>query len=135
MATIGRKNVHGKGGVRFKSGFTPSKKKAMLRNLVTDLIVHEHVTVTKTVARDLIKVADRMVTYAKRGDLSSRREAARFVRENVMADAKNNVNALQKLFNEIGPRYKDRQGGYTKALNMGFRRGDNAPMALVTFVK
>ncbi len=135
MATIGRKNVHGKGGVRFKSGYTASKRKSQLRTLVTDLIVHEQVTVTKSTARELVKLADRMVTFAKKGDLSARREAARFVREEVYADKKNDVNALQKLFNELGPRYKERNGGYTRITKLGARRGDNAPMAVVSFVK
>ena len=76
MATIGRKNVHGKGGVRFKTGYTASKYKSMLRTAVTDLIVHEEITVTQTVARDLSALADKMITLGKRGDLHARRLAA-----------------------------------------------------------
>ncbi len=134
MATIGRKNVHGKGGVRFKTGYTASKYKSMLRTAVTDLIVHEEITVTQTVARDLSALADKMVTLGKRGDLHARRLAASTVRD-VWADEKNNVTALQKLFSDIAPRYKDRNGGYTRVLKVANRRGDNAPMAIVTFVK
>lgn len=134
MATIGRKNVHGKGGVRFKTGYTASKYKSMLRTAVTDLIVHEEITVTQTVARDLSALADKMITLGKRGDLHARRLAASTVRD-VWADEKNNVTALQKLFSDIAPRYKDRNGGYTRVLKVANRRGDNAPMAIVTFVK
>ncbi len=134
MATIGRKNVHGKGGVRFKAGFDASKRKSMLRTLVSDLIVHEKLQVTLSTARDLSALADRMITYGKKGDLSARRQAARFVRD-IWADEKNKVTALQKLFNDLAPRYKDRNGGYTRILKLENRRGDNAPMALVMFVK
>lgn len=134
MATIGRKNVHGKGGVRFKTGYTASKYKSMLRTAVTDLIIHEEITVTQTVARDLSALADKMITLGKRGDLHARRLAASTVRD-VWADEKNNVTALQKLFSDIAPRYTDRNGGYTRVLKVANRRGDNAPMAIVTFVK
>ena len=134
MDTIGRKNVHGKGGVRFKTGYTASKYKSMLRTAVTDLIVHEEITVTQTVARDLSALADKMITLGKRGDLHARRLAAATVRD-IWADEKNNVTALQKLFSDIAPRYKDRNGGYTRVLKVANRRGDNAPMAIVSFVK
>lgn len=134
MATIGRKNVHGKGGVRFKTGYTASKYKSMLRTAVTDLIIHEEITVTQTVARDLSALADKMITLGKRGDLHARRLAAATVRD-TWADEKNNVTALQKLFNDIAPRYKERNGGYTRVLKVANRRGDNAPMAIVSFVK
>ena len=134
MATIGRKNVHGKGGVRFKTGYTASKYKSMLRTAVTDLIVHEEITVTQTVARDLSALADKMITLGKRGDLHARRLAAATVRD-IWADEKNNVTAVQKLFSDIAPRYKDRNGGYTRVLKVANRRGDNAPMAIVSFVK
>lgn len=134
MATIGRKNVHGKGGVRFKTGFTASKRKSMLRTAVTDLIIHEQIVVTLTTARELSSLADKMVTLGKRGDLHARRLAAATVRD-TWADEKAGVTALQKLFNEIAPRYKERNGGYTRILKTQNRRGDNAPMAIVTFVK
>lgn len=132
MATIGRKNVHGKGGVRFKTGFTASKYKSMLRNNVTDLIVYGKVEATLSVAKELSKLADRLVTYGKKGDLNSRRLAAAIVRNVPAGEGKN---ALQKLFDEIAPSYKERNGGYTSVLKTGVRRGDNAPTALVTWVK
>ena len=134
MKTQGRKNVHGKGGVRTKAAYTTSKYKSMLRTLVTDLIVKESVTVTLSTARDLSALADKMVTYGKKGDLNSRRLAAAIIRD-VWADEANRVTALKKLFDEIAPSYKDRNGGYTRVLKIANRRGDNAPMAIVSLVK
>ena len=134
MKTQGRKNVHGKGGVRTKAAYTTSKYKAMLRTLVTDLIVKGSVTVTLSTARDLVSLADKMVTYGKKGDLNSRRLAAAIIRD-VWADEANRVTALKKLFDEIAPSYKDRNGGYTRVLKIANRRGDNAPMAIVSLVK
>ena len=135
MGTQGRKNVHGKGGVRFKAAYTSSKYKAMLRNVVTELIVHERVVVTAGIAKDVKNLAEKMVTKAKAGDLHNRRLAAAVVRNNVFVDADKKVSALDKLFAEIGPRYKERNGGYKRVLKMVPRRGDNAEMALVEFVK
>ena len=134
MSTQGRKNVHGKGGVRFKAAYTKSKYESMLRNVVTDLIVHGSVTVTLATAKEVSSLADKLVTLGKRGDLHARWLAARTVRD-VWADEKNNVTALQKLFTTIADEYKERNGGYTKVLKLGNRRGDDAPMALVTFTK
>ena len=131
MATIGRKNVHGKGGVRFKAGFTASKNKSLLRNLVTDLIQYGKVETTLATAKELSRLADRLVTYGKKGDLNSRRLAAAIVRNEQAGE----VTVLQKLFNEIAPLYKDRNGGYTSVLKTGVRKGDNAVTALVTWVK
>ncbi len=134
MATIGRKNVHGKGGVRFKAGYTTSKDKNMLRNVVTQLIISEQVVVTAKVAKQVSQLADRLVTYAKKGDLASRREAARIVRD-VYTDESESQTALQKLFDVYGKRYQSRKGGYTRVLKLGNRRGDNAPIAVCAFVK
>ena len=134
MKTQGRKNVHGKGGVRTKAAYTTSKYKAMLRTLVTDLIVKGSVTVTLSTARDLVSLSDKMITYGKKGDLNSRRLAAAVIRD-VWADEANRVTALKKLFDEIAPSYKDRNGGYTRVLKIANRRGDNAPMAIVSLVK
>lgn len=131
MGTIGRKNVHGKGGVRFKAGFTASKNKSLLRNLVTDLIQYGKVETTLASARELSRLADRLVTYGKKGDLNSRRLAAAIIRNEKAGD----VTALKKLFDEIAPSYKDRNGGYTSVLKTGVRKGDNAPTALITWVK
>jgi large subunit ribosomal protein L17 len=133
MKTQGRKNVHGKGGVRFKAAYTTSKDKSMLRNVVTQLIISEKVEVTYTVAKQISPLADRLVTYAKKGDVASRRQAARIVRD-VYVDKAETQTALQKLFGVIGPRYKDRKGGYTRILKLANRKGDNAPVCLVAFV-
>ncbi len=122
MAAQGRKNVHGKTGVRFKTGYTASKNKSMLRNVVTDLIVNEEVKVTSGVTKDLKKLADHLVTLAKRNDLHARRLAAETVRSE---------EALKKLFTEIGPRMASRKGGYTKSYKLGERRGDSAEVTLV----
>ena len=133
MKTQGRKNVHGKGGVRFKAAYTTSKDKSMLRNVVTQLIISEKVEVTYKVAKQISPLADRLVTYAKKGDLNSRRLAAAIVRD-VYTDKSESQTALQKLFTVIGPRYQERNGGYTRVLKLGNRKGDNAPMCLVSFV-
>ena len=133
MKTQGRKNVHGKGGVRFKAAYTTSKDKSMLRNVVTQLIISEKVEVTYKVAKQISPLADRVVTYAKKGDLNSRRLAAAIVRD-VYTDKSESQTALQKLFTVIGPRYQERNGGYTRVLKLGNRKGDNAPICLVSFV-
>lgn len=129
---MARNKIRGKAGVKFKSPYTTSKRKAQLRTLVTHLIIHEHVEVTETTAASLVALADNMVTLAKKGDLHSRRQAAAIVREIKVDD---NTTALQKLFNELGPRYASRVGGYTRIVKTANRRGDNAPMAIVQFVK
>ena len=134
MSTIGRKNVHGKGGVRFKAGYTSDKRKNMLRNVVSQLIISGSVEVTLTTAKRAQQEAERLVTYAKKGDLASRRLAARFVREQGFIDPKTGKDALQKLFDVLGPKYKERNGGYTRVIKTFNRRGDNAPMAILAFV-
>lgn len=124
MGTIGRRNVHGKGGVRFKAGYTSDKEKNMLRNVVSQLIISGQIEVTLTVAKRASQEAERLVTYAKQGDLAARRLAARFVREQGFIDPKTGKNALQKLFDVYGPKYKERNGGYTRVLKTYNRRGD-----------
>ena len=106
----------------------------MLRNVVTQLVVSERVTVTAGVAKDLVKLSDKLVTWAKKGDLHSRRLAAAVLRNFVVDEAKGTL-ALDKLFAEIGPRYQERNGGYTRILKLQNRLGDNAPMAIVEYVK
>ena len=127
---MSRKNMHGKVGVKFKAGWTTSKNKSMLRNVVTELIVNEKVEVTLATAKQLSPLADKMVTFAKKGDLNSRRQAARVVRD-VYANKEETQTALQKLFTEIAERNKDRNGGYTRIIKTGNRRGDDAEMAIV----
>ena len=133
MPAQGRKNVHGKTGVRFKAAYTKSKYENMLRNVVTDLILHGSVKVTEATARDVVKEADRLVTLTKKEDvMNAKRQAARFVRNIANEEGKP---ALDVLFAEIGPKMKDRQGGYTRRLKLGNRRGDDAPIVLVTWVE
>ena len=132
MPAQGRKNVHGKAGVRFRAGYTASKNKSMLRNVVSELIVHGQVKVTSGVTKELVSLADKMVTLGKKGDLAARREAARVLR-NGIADEKG-VSALNKLFNEIAPKFASRNGGYTTVYKLGPRRGDNAEVTLVRWV-
>ena len=133
MPAQGRKNVHGKTGVRFKAAYTKSKYENMLRNVVTDLIIHDSVKVTAATAKDVVKEADRLVTLTKKEDvMNAKRQAARFVR-NIAVDEK--TNALDKLFGVIGPKMANRNGGYTRQLKLGNRRGDDAPIVLVTWVE
>lgn len=134
MPAQGRKNVHGKTGVRFKAAYTKSKYENMLRNVVTDLIIHGTVKVTASVSKDVIKEADRLVTLTKKEDvMNAKRQAARFVR-NITVEGKD-VSALDYLFSVIGPKFASRNGGYTRQLKLGNRRGDNAPIVVVTWVE
>ena len=108
------------------------QRKAMLRDLVTALIIHERITTTETKAKELQRLVEKMVTLGKKGTLASRRQAAQTVR---FIDAGEDQNALQKLFNDIAPRFTERQGGYTRIYKMGPRRGDATPMAIIEFVE
>ena len=105
---------------------TSSQRKALLRDLTTDLLVNGSIKTTVTRAKEVRKTTDKMITLAKRNDLASRRAAAGFLR-NVVANVSEEgddikvQSALQNLFEEIGPKYKDRQGGYTRILKTGFR--------------
>ncbi len=125
MAAQGRKNVHGKAGVRFKAGYTASKNKSMLRNVVTDLVKYGQVQVTSGVVKELKSLGDKMITLAKDGSLAARRQAAATLREE---------ESLKKLFNELGKKYAARNGGYTRAIKLGNRRGDDAEVVLVSYV-
>lgn len=131
MASQGRKNVHGKAGVRFKAGYTKSKHENKLRTLATDLVKYERVTVTSGMVKELKSLTDHLITLGKRGDLHARRQAAAVVRG---ARSEDN-SALDKLFGELATRYEKRNGGYTRAIKAGFRRGDNAQLVIVELVK
>ncbi|MDY2728339.1 MAG: 50S ribosomal protein L17 [Candidatus Onthovivens sp.] len=124
---IGRKNVHGKGGVRFKTGYTSSKQKAQVRNLVTELVIYEKVTVCTGMVKDVVKQFDRLVTYAKKGDVHSRRLAAAVLKKYDV----NDVDALNKLFTDLAKRFENREGGYLRVLKLENRKGDNAPRRLL----
>jgi len=104
---------------------TASHRKAMFANMASSLIEHEQIVTTLPKAKELRPIVEKLVTLAKRGDLNSRRLAIARTRNKEMS---------KKLFDVIGPRYKDRQGGYIRIMKAGFRYGDNAPMAVIEFV-
>lgn len=114
---------HGKLGRRF--GRHVGHRQAMFSNLAAALIKHEQIVTTLPKAKDLKRVVDKYITLAKRGDLNSRRLAASRLRDEDMA---------KKLFDVLGPRYKNRNGGYTRVLKAGFRYGDSAPRAVIELV-
>jgi large subunit ribosomal protein L17 len=107
-------------------GRTHEHRKAMFANLSQALIKHEQIVTTLYKAKDLRPVVEKLVTLGKRGDLHARRQAIAQLRDPVL---------VKKLFDVLGPRYKERQGGYTRVLKAGFRYGDNAPLAVIEFVE
>jgi large subunit ribosomal protein L17 len=115
----------GQGKFGSKLGRTTSHRKAMLRTMVTSLLKHGKIQTTDMKAKELKKVADKMITLGKRGDLHARRQAAAYIRERDM---------VGKLFGEMSERYKERAGGYTRIVKCGYRAGDNAPMSIIEFV-
>jgi large subunit ribosomal protein L17 len=108
-----------------KLGVPASHRRAMLRNLVTSLLEHGRITTTLARAKEMRGAVDRMIGLAKRGDLHARRQALGFVKTKL---------AMANLFGNLAERYKDRQGGYTRIIASGFRRGDGAQMALILLV-
>ncbi|MED3661737.1 50S ribosomal protein L17 [Ureibacillus sp. FSL K6-8385] len=122
-----------------KLGRTSSQRKALLRDLATDLIINERIETTEARAKELRKVVEKMITLGKRGDLHARRQAAAFIRRELVTTTDEEGNektkfALQKLFDDVAPRYADRQGGYTRILKVGPRRGDGAPVVIIELV-
>lgn len=116
------------------------QRKAMLRDLVSDLIINERIITTHARAKEVSKITDRMVTLGKTDDTHNRRQAARYVRNEVASveeteDAFIVKDVLQKLFEDIAPRFEDRNGGYTRVLKTEPRRGDGAEMSLIEFVE
>lgn len=103
-----------------------SHRKAMFRNMVTSLLREERVETTVPKAKECRRLAERMITFAKRGDLHARRQVARVVRDS---------DVVKKLFDDIGPRFAERPGGYTRILKTGFRAGDNAPLSILELVE
>ncbi len=114
---------HGFRGRRFNR--TAEHRKAMFANMSAALIKHEQIVTTLPKAKDLRPVVEKLITLGKRGDLHARRLAMSQLRDEGM---------VKKLFAVLGPRYQERQGGYTRVLKAGFRYGDNAPMAVIEFV-
>jgi large subunit ribosomal protein L17 len=114
---------HRKLGRRFSRA--PGHRQAMFSNMAASLIRHEQIVTTLPKAKDLKRVVEKYITLAKRGDLNSRRLAASRMRDEEM---------VKKLFEVLGPRYKDRAGGYTRVIKAGFRYGDSAPRAVIELV-
>ena len=115
-----------------KLGRVSSHRKAMLRNLATDVIMHGKIETTDTRAKEVRKFVEELITLGKRGDLHARRQAAAVLQD--VVDPKTGKTALQKLFDEVAPKYADRNGGYTKVLKTYNRKGDNATMAIITLL-
>jgi large subunit ribosomal protein L17 len=114
---------HGRAKRRFNR--TAEHRKAMFANMCQALIKHEQIVTTLPKAKDLRPVVEKLVTLGKRGDLHARRQAISQIKDVVL---------VRKLFDVLGPRYKERNGGYTRVLKAGFRYGDNAAMAVIEFV-
>lgn len=114
-----------------KLGRSTDARMALLRNLASDLIIHERIETTEAKAKDLRSVVDKMITLGKRGDLHARRQAASFLYNK---KANENETVIQKLFADVAGRYEDRQGGYTRVLKLGERQGDGAKMAIIELV-
>src|SRR3954470_22215448 len=107
-------------------GGSPAHERLMLANLATALFEHGRITTTEAKAKRVRPLAERLVTFAKRGDLSSRRRVMTVIRDK---------GVVHVLFTEIGPRYENRPGGYTRITKVGPRKGDNAPMAVIELVE
>lgn len=116
-----------------KLGRTADHRKALLRNMVTDIIRYGEIETTQAKAKELKSVMDKLITWGKRGDLHARRLAAAYVRD-VVVNKESGQTALQKLFDEIANNYRDRNGGYTTTINTGVRRGDAATTAIIKLV-
>jgi len=116
-----------------KLGRLSDQRKAMLRDLATDLIINESITTTEARAKELRRSVEKLITLGKRGDLHARRQAAAVLRKK-QANAEGDQTALQKLFSEVAPRYKERNGGYTRIIKTAPRRGDSARMAVIELV-
>ena len=114
---------HGMSGRKLNR--TASHRKALFSNMAAALIKHEQIKTTLPKAKDLRPIVEKLVTLGKRGGLHARRQAISEMRDIAM---------VKKLFEVIGPRYKERNGGYTRVMKAGFRYGDNAPMAVIEFV-
>ncbi len=109
-----------------KLGLRSDHRRSVLRNSVTSLLDKEKIVTTETRAKEIKRLADRMITLGKRGDLHARRQAMSYLTSEAV---------VYKLFNDLAPRYEERQGGYTRIIKMGNRRGDGAPMAVLELVE
>ncbi|CTQ55711.1 50S ribosomal protein L17 [Roseibium album] len=114
---------HGKSGRKLNR--TSSHRKAMFANMAASLIKHEQIVTTLPKAKEMKPIIDKLITLSKRGDLHARRQAISQIRDTAM---------VAKLFDTLGERYKERNGGYSRVLKAGFRYGDNAPLAVIELV-
>lgn len=118
-----------------KLGRTSDQRKAMLRDLATSLIVSERIETTEARAKEVRSVVEKLITLGKKGDLASRRNAAKTLRNvEILNEDDSTQTALQKLFGEIAERYSERQSGYTRILKVGPRRGDGAESVIIELV-
>lgn len=108
-----------------KLGLRSDHRRSMLRNSVTSLLIHGRITTTESRAKEIRRLADRMITLGKSGDLHSRRQVLSYLMDE---------GAVHKVFSELAARYGDRTGGYTRIIKSGFRRGDGAPMVVIELV-
>lgn len=115
-----------------KFGRKADHRKAMLRNMATSVLLYGRVETTEFKAKDLRGVVEELITTAKRNDLHSIRLVESYLRN--VTDEKTQKTVLSKLFNEIAPKYQDRNGGYTRVVKTGVRRGDGAPMAYIELI-
>ncbi len=115
---------HNKTGRRL--GRNSSHRSAMMRNMVTSLLEHEKITTTDARAKELRKIAEKMITLGKRGDLHARRQALQVIRD---------PKVVGKLFELVAPRYQNRPGGYTRIIKLGHRAGDNAALSMIELVE
>ena len=118
-----------------KLGRTSDQRKAMLRDLATSLFISERIETTEARAKEVRSVVEKLITLGKKGDLASRRNAAKTLRNvEILNEDETTQTALQKLFGEIAERYTERQGGYTRILKQGPRRGDGAESVIIELV-
>ncbi|HDJ4359505.1 TPA: 50S ribosomal protein L17 [Staphylococcus aureus] len=118
-----------------KLGRTSDQRKAMLRDLATSLIISERIETTEARAKEVRSAVEKLITLGKKGDLASRRNAAKTLRNvEILNEDETTQTALQKLFGEIAERYTERQGGYTRILKQGPRRGDGAESVIIELV-
>jgi len=108
-----------------KLGMRSDQRRAMLRNMTTSLIKEERIETTLTRAKEVQRLADKMISLGKQGTLHARRQALAYLLDEAV---------VKKLFDEVAPRYQERPGGYTRILKTGYRRGDSAPMAMIELV-
>ncbi len=115
-----------------KLGKDSAHRKSMLRNMATDLIIYERMETTETRAKEVRRVVEKLITLGKRGDVNAQRQAQKVLFYKL--DKNTGKSAKSKLFEDLGTRFENRQGGYTRIIKIGPRQGDGAPMAVIELV-